>query len=528
MTFDAWDPLHHESPAGAHWTTVNLGETAPGVLTPLAWTVWGSAGESAIRRAGHNLGVLDDVELQLPVDPAARLVKCFYGRAAMQVEFLATLGDRMPGTSGPEAVRSILGEPPDDLSFAPTRRRYPSIARKLPEVFALTPRRLRREAARTERWWSDAVARVDTLDRAAATRLFAEAEENFATMLALQTTALLGVVQPLYQALERLSARTGVGDATSLSAGYTGFAEVAVVGELWRAARGETTVAAIVAKHGFHGPLEGELSSRVWREDPGILEALLDEYGRREDPRRNEERLRVTRERLEDELVAAMPAATRPAVRRVLRLCAARIPLRGVAKRSFLQSIDVARASARRLGVLLAADGMLADPDDVFHLTNVELTHRLPTDAAALCIRRRERRAEYQGLRIPPSWTGNCSPVHDAPSVDEVKILHGIGVSPGVVEGVVRVLASSDTDDFEPDEILVAPTTDPSWSSIMFVSAGLVVDIGGALSHAAIVARELGIPAVVNTGDGSRRLRTGDRVRVDGGAGTVELLARSS
>jgi pyruvate,water dikinase len=62
----------------------------------------------------------------------------------------------------------------------------------------------------------------------------------------------------------------------------------------------------------------------------------------------------------------------------------------------------------------------------------------------------------------------------------------------------------------------------------MFISAALVVDIGSALSHAAVVARELGLPCVVNTRDGSRRLQTGDRVRVDGGAGTVEILARAS
>jgi pyruvate,water dikinase len=80
----------------------------------------------------------------------------------------------------------------------------------------------------------------------------------------------------------------------------------------------------------------------------------------------------------------------------------------------------------------------------------------------------------------------------------------------------------------EPDEILVTPTTDPSWASIMFISAGLVVDIGGQLSHAAVVARELGIPCVVNTRVGSRVLHTGDRVRVDGAAGTVELVARAA
>jgi len=74
----------------------------------------------------------------------------------------------------------------------------------------------------------------------------------------------------------------------------------------------------------------------------------------------------------------------------------------------------------------------------------------------------------------------------------------------------------------------VAPFTDPGWASIMFVSSALVVDIGGALSHAAVVARELGVPCVVNTGDGTRTLRTGDRLRVDGHTGKVTVLARAA
>jgi pyruvate,water dikinase len=520
-----WDPLHHLSPPGAHWTTVNLGETAPGVLTPLAWTLWGTAGESAIRRAGHNLGVLDDNEVRLPAHEADRLVKAFYGRAAMQVEFLGTLGDRMPGTSGAEAVHSILGEPPSTMNFSPTRHRWAAIARKLPQVFLRTPAELQREAARTHAWWQRSVDRVGSLDRPAATALFAEAATNFETMLALQTTALLGVVQPLYQGLERLAARTGVGDVTTLSSGYSGFQEVAVVGELWRAARGQTTVEAIAREHGFHGPLEGELSSRVWRERPELLSGLLEEYRHREDPRANEARLRTNRERMERDLISALPRPARPAARRLLALCAKRIPLRGVAKRSFLQSIDVARASARRIGELLVAEGVLAEADDVFYLTTDEL-NSLPPDAAVLVARRRERRARYRELSLPTSWRGDCFPVAPSDLVVGDDAVTGIGVSAGMVEGTVRVLESSDSTGFVPDEVLVAPTTDPSWSSIMFVSAALVVDIGGALSHASMVARELGIPAVVNTGDGTRRLRTGDRVRVDGTRGVVEILHR--
>jgi rifampicin phosphotransferase len=95
------------------------------------------------------------------------------------------------------------------------------------------------------------------------------------------------------------------------------------------------------------------------------------------------------------------------------------------------------------------------------------------------------------------------------------------------VEGIVRVVDDPAFAEVEPDEILVARLTDPSWSSIMFISAGLIVDTGGALSHAALVARELKIPCVVNTGNATISLHTGDRVRVDGDSGIIEVLSPS-
>jgi len=76
--------------------------------------------------------------------------------------------------------------------------------------------------------------------------------------------------------------------------------------------------------------------------------------------------------------------------------------------------------------------------------------------------------------------------------------------------------------------VLVARTTDPSWASVMYPAAALVVEVGGQLSHAAVVARELGIPCVMGVPDATRSLRDGDRIRVDGSAGTVEVLERSA
>ena len=100
-----------------------------------------------------------------------------------------------------------------------------------------------------------------------------------------------------------------------------------------------------------------------------------------------------------------------------------------------------------------------------------------------------------------------------------------MGVSQGIAEGRARVLTAPNGDArMEPGEILVCPTTDPSWAGLLMLASGAVVDMGGSLSHGAVVARELGIPCVMNTGNGSKILRTGDRVRMDGSTGIVEIF----
>lgn len=103
--------------------------------------------------------------------------------------------------------------------------------------------------------------------------------------------------------------------------------------------------------------------------------------------------------------------------------------------------------------------------------------------------------------------------------------LNGIPASPGSVEGIVRVLRNEkDLNTLQPGEILVAPITAPSWASAFAVASAVITDIGGMMSHAAIVCREYGIPAVVGTGFATARLTTGQRVRLDAGKGYVEIL----
>ena len=110
-------------------------------------------------------------------------------------------------------------------------------------------------------------------------------------------------------------------------------------------------------------------------------------------------------------------------------------------------------------------------------------------------------------------------------AAETASTLTGFAASPGVVEGSARVVLDLQAlGELEPGEILVAPVTSPSWTPVFGKIAAAVSDIGGIMSHAAIVSREYGLPAVVGTGTATSRIRTGDRLRVDGDAGTVTIL----
>src|SRR5205085_3510917 len=109
-------------------------------------------------------------------------------------------------------------------------------------------------------------------------------------------------------------------------------------------------------------------------------------------------------------------------------------------------------------------------------------------------------------------------------AADTAGTLVGSPVSPGVVEGLVHVVLDPHGSQLAPGEILVCPATDPGWTPLFLSAGGLVMEIGGLMTHGSVVAREYGIPAVVGVHDATTRLHTGQRVRVDGSAGRVTVL----
>ncbi|WP_206437680.1 PEP-utilizing enzyme [Candidatus Protofrankia datiscae] len=515
------------------------------MATPLGWSLWGPAVDVGVRDCFARMGALASGDVRVQDDPNDAVAAVFYGRAALNVNFFCEMGGLLPG-SGPDAIaRQLLGEVPAGIPLARSRRRLPFVAVRMPYALATIRRDVIARTGPTKAWWQAWVPRFDTLDEAGARHALAEGRDRFTEMIRVQAGGVFIGVQAVYDQLLTLIEKAGLdhAQANALVAGQGSHAETDIIFDLWRMGRGELDLDAFLARHGYHGPREGEVSGRVWREDPTPVLRLAAQYGERDDTQdpalAAAERTRA-RERAERELLAGLPAAQRPGAKLVLKLAVSRIPLRGVAKAAYLQALDVARGAARRLGTLLAADGRLDDPEDVFLFEVSDLVDGLPAGAKEIAARRRAQRADFLRYDIPTHWQGRPAPFELAPADDTSgasaaqaaqaaqAAVSGIGASGGIVEGFVRVVHDPTFNDIEPDEVLVCVTTDPSWASVLFLSSALVVDIGGLLSHAAVVAREVGVPCVIGTGNGTRVLRTGDRVRVDGNKGTVEILRRAA
>jgi pyruvate,water dikinase len=187
------------------------------------------------------------------------------------------------------------------------------------------------------------------------------------------------------------------------------------------------------------------------------------------------------------------------------------------------------KAAYRGLAKQLVEEGRLSDPDSVYFLFHEELEEIAsaasghPLKRAAT--QRREVLAYQETLQFPDVGVGLPQPEPLAIISTNERTVVGKPVSRGRVEGLVRVVLTLDeAEALEPGEILVAPITDVGWTPYFAIIGGLVTDVGSAVSHGAVVAREFGLPAVLNTRDGTRILRTGERVVLDGDRGTVERL----
>ena len=520
-----FDPVHVTSEPDRFWTLANTGEVTPGILAALDWSIWDNF-ELATRRAWCDLGIMRSDDVYLPDDPNLRQTSPFYGRHALNVDYVRTFMGSVPGASPNDFERDICGTVrtgmPDEKG---SNRRVPAMLAKLPKAYRRTNRELQRVHDETLLWWQTEVLHGNGSDdpladlRAAGTRFY----DTMSLHIRVRT-----FLQGVQGALVGVAAKSGRPElALTLLAGFGDVSESALAEDIWSLGAGRIDLDAFISRHGFYGPNEGMVWTSSWREDPAPLHSLVRSVTARTDKgAARSQAVMDARIKAENELLAGMSRSRRALTRFLFSQAATQVRNLELGKASYHIALDGCRAAARRVGSKLAHEGLLSDPEDVFFLTIEELTDP-PHDIGQLIAFRRQRRREYEAVQIPMTFHGIPEPVGATSDTTHIRELTGIAASNGVAEGRAR-LADSNADDelFEDGDILVCYSTNPSWTPLFTLVDAVVIDIGSTASHGAIVARELGIPCVINTGNGSRVIQDGDRIRVDGTHGTVTILDR--
>lgn len=295
--------------------------------------------------------------------------------------------------------------------------------------------------------------------------------------------------------------------------------------------------AAFMRAHGHHADGEADVARPRWSETPDAVLRMLQHY-LASHARLDLDRVLADRTRQRELALAECHRRLRDPLRRFLldlmvRGAQAWLLGRELLKCEFVRVLAHVRQVLLELGRRLARPGRLERPEDIFFLTLEELEPvRTGTVSWDVPLRIRERRAEHErnrALRPPPVVVGTFAPDRPGPPPTPVdantRVLTGLPVSPGRVRGPARViLQAGPGEQVFPGEILVAPATDPGWTPLLLTAAGVVVDLGGQLSHGSVIAREYGLPAVVNVQFATRLIRTGQPLEVDADRGVVTLL----
>jgi pyruvate,water dikinase len=310
----------------------------------------------------------------------------------------------------------------------------------------------------------------------------------------------------------------------------------------------QRAVADFLYSYGMRGVAEIDIYRPRWKEDPLHIFQVLKSYLEMNDAVTSPEAVfQKSTEKTRQAgraLISALRRTRYGAFKAVLaRFLIGRIyelaGLRETPKFTIVRLLDGFRDELLAAGRRLVEAGALTDRHDIFFLHIWELRQfvdgALPDAPARIEQRRNSYLREMERRRVPrilvsdgtSYYDGYLSSLpgsgHPAESEDE-GILTGNPVSAGVVEGTVRVLYDPRGVRLLPGEILVCPATDPAWTPLFLAAGGLVMEVGGMITHGSVVAREYGIPAVVGVRDATTRLKTGQRVRVDGAVGRVQVL----
>ncbi len=556
------------------WSTVNVGEALPGVATPLTWSVASAFSEAGFRRAFAALGC--------SVPRHSRLVGNVHGRFYLNLSEFMRIAAQVPWLSPRTLVELGGGAGGDELEGQIERVSRRGFYARIPFTAVRLVRehlyldedvgRYEEEAKTAERAHGaldltilpdDGLARtlrdIEELLAKSGTVMLTCAASALAAHLALRL--LLGRVAPIDNDRLAQALVAGIRDLESARPAI-GILRVAAIAREEPEARavledphtvgldalpeGPThrALQSFLDLYGDRAVREAELSTPRWKEDPRTVLTML-RVALRGEARDVEQALSRAKAQAEAEMTRLIPrlnlaeqTLVRHLVARAQKAARLRERMRTWVTRVLGMLRDALLDADRRLvrlspelappsrgsAALLATQAPIPS---VFFLTLDEIVGALKASRAELGPLVLARRAEFArdcGRPDPPAtFTGSPPSVLLPPLGGDV--MRGLPASPGVVEGRARVLLSPDAmAELETGEVLVVHTTDVGWTPLFLLAAGVVTELGGPLSHAAVVAREFGVPSVVNVEGATRAIRTGDLLRVNGGTGVVERV----
>uniref|UniRef100_A0A2A4YXQ1 Phosphoenolpyruvate synthase n=1 Tax=OCS116 cluster bacterium TaxID=2030921 RepID=A0A2A4YXQ1_9PROT len=220
----------------------------------------------------------------------------------------------------------------------------------------------------------------------------------------------------------------------------------------------------------------------------------------------------------------------KPMVKRMAYVIRQLFPLREHHKFQMIKFVNVAKIHIIETAILLKSQAKLNKVDDIWFLSMPEILDILSDHQTVSLAEIEKRKTDFkhhQALTPPRLITsaGEILKAHIDNSHAPQGALIGSPVSAGIIEGIAKVITDPTTEVLHKGEILIAPFTDPGWTPLFVNAAGLVTEVGGLMTHGSVIAREYGLPAVVGVLDATKIIKTGDRVRVHGDAGYVEILA---
>jgi pyruvate,water dikinase len=556
------------------FTRANTGEVFSDAATPLTWSTFGRGVYDAGYRDGlYRIGVFTPDDFR--PEGECEVVGCFGGYVYINVSISRVLAVRTPGMTAEAIDRSLFGEHPDVRPYAPhpddknqqcTDRMVAWMGSLFgaTEVPELAEHRARIDTVVAER---PDLARLDDHELLERYRsLVPEMRPVFATHivhlyasnivtgllaqvgdavgeaeLVAKTTSGLGEVDSAQQSFDlwRLSRllRNSPALTDAFDAGIRGVLDRIADLDIAEARAFLDGWDAFLDSWGFLGPSVWEGRSPTYRSNPEIPLRMLDHARHVADDQSPQARTAhsvAERNAAVAAIADKLDVATRAQFLAAAHAATVYLPAREATKVQCTRLCEEARMTMRELGGRLIDRGVLARWEDVLLIMDDECDAFLADPVGfADSIADRKRTLELLESKWPPFILDGAPPAieefadRDNSIVDPVRsgeILGGLGVAPGQHTGPARVVRSLlDDVDLAPGDVLVAMTTDSSWGPLFLAAGAVVCQTGAAISHAAIVARELGIPAAVSVQDCTTRITDGTVVTVDGSSGKVTV-----